>query len=120
MYFFPVFTINVVFSQLRVICHICAKLYRQFELEKHVFYDHGKHCNTDYQCEICSEYLFDETDKKYVLMATKGLRQQSIGKVRLAMGEGLVGLVAAKEEPLNLQDADKHPNFAFFEEIQSA
>ncbi len=67
--------------------------------------------------EVCSVYLFDETDKKYVLMATKGLRQQSIGKVRLAMGEGLVGLVAAKEEPLNLQDADKHPNFAFFQEI---
>ena len=67
--------------------------------------------------EVCSVYLFDETDQKYVLMATKGLRQQSIGKVRLAMGEGLVGLVAAKEEPLNLQDADKHPNFAFFEEI---
>ena len=29
--------------------------------------------------EVCSVYLFDETDKKYVLMATKGLRQQSIG-----------------------------------------
>ena len=67
--------------------------------------------------EVCSVYLFDETDQHYVLMATKGLRQQSIGKVRLAMGQGLVGLVAAKEEPLNLQDADKHPNFAFFEEI---
>ena len=49
-------------KQLRVICHICAKLYRQFELEKHVFYDHGEHSNTDYQCEICREYLFDETD----------------------------------------------------------
>ena len=67
--------------------------------------------------EVCSVYLFDETDQRYVLMSTKGLRQQSIGKVRLAMGEGLVGLVAAKEEPLNLQDADKHPNFAYFDEI---
>ena len=67
--------------------------------------------------EVCSVYLFDETDQHYVLMATKGLRQQSIGKVRLAMGQGLVGLVAAKEEPLNLQDADKHPNFVYFEEI---
>jgi len=67
--------------------------------------------------EVCSVYLFDETDQRYVLMSTRGLRQQSIGKVRLAMGEGLVGLVAAKEEPLNLQDADKHPNFAYFEEI---
>ena len=69
------------------------------------------------QAEVCSVYLFDETDRRYVLMSTEGLRQESIGKVRLAMGEGLVGLVAAKEEPLNLQDADKHPNFAYFEEI---
>jgi phosphotransferase system enzyme I (PtsP) len=65
---------------------------------------------------VCSVYLFDETDQRYVLMATEGLRQQSIGKVRLAMREGLVGLVAAKEEPLNLEDADQHPNFAYFEE----
>jgi len=66
--------------------------------------------------EVCSVYLFDDIDEHYVLMATKGLRQQSIGKVRLAMGEGLVGLVAAREEPLNLQEADKHPKFAYFEE----
>ena len=49
-------------------------------------------------------------------MASKGLRGESIGKVRLAMREGLVGLVAAREEPLNLENADKHPNFAYFEE----
>ena len=69
------------------------------------------------QAEVCSIYLFDETDQRYALMATEGLRQESIASVRLAMGEGLVGLVAAKEEPLNLHDADKHPNFAYFEEI---
>ena len=38
----------------------------------------------------------------------------------MAMREGLVGLVAAKEEPLNLQDADQHPNFAYFEETGEA
>ncbi len=69
---------------------------------------------------VCSVYLFDESDQSYVLMATEGLRQESIGKVRMAMREGLVGLVAAKEEPLNLQDADQHPNFAYFEETGEA
>ena len=68
------------------------------------------------QAGVCSVYLFDETDQRYVLMATEGLRQESIGKVRLGMREGLVGLVAAKQEPLNLEDADQHPNFAYFEE----
>ena len=37
------------------------------------------------QAGVCSVYLFDETDKRYVLMATEGLRQESIGKVRLSM-----------------------------------
>ena len=68
------------------------------------------------QAGVCSAYLFDETDQRYVLMATEGLRQESIGNVRLGMREGLVGLVAAKQEPLNLEDADQHPNFAYFEE----
>jgi phosphotransferase system enzyme I (PtsP) len=69
------------------------------------------------KAEVCSIYLSDETDQRYALMATEGLRQESIGTVRLSLGEGLVGLVAAKEEPLNLYNADKHPNFAYFEEI---
>ena len=68
------------------------------------------------QAGVCSAYLFDEADQCYVLMATEGLRQESIGNVRLGMREGLVGLVAAKQEPLNLEDADQHPNFAYFEE----
>lgn len=69
------------------------------------------------QAEVCSIYLFDHSDQRYALMATEGLNQDSIGKVRLSLGEGLVGLVAAKEEPLNLDNADKHPNFAYFEEV---
>ena len=48
---------------------------------------------------VCSVYLFDETDQRYVLMATEGLRQQSIGKVRLAMREGLVGLCLLYTSP---------------------
>ncbi len=68
------------------------------------------------QAGVCSVYLFDESDQRYVLMASEGLRSEAVGKVRLAMREGLVGLVAAKEEPLNLENADKHPNFAYFEE----
>ena len=49
--------------------------------------------------------------ERYVLMATEGLRQESIGKVRLSMREGLVGLVAAKEEPLNLERCRSAPQF---------
>lgn len=75
-----------------------------------------KEVSSAMQAGVCSVYLFDESDQRYVLMASEGLRSDSIGKVRLAMREGLVGLVAAREEPLNLENADKHSNFAYFEE----
>ncbi len=65
---------------------------------------------------ICSVYLLDGAKTSYVLAATDGLMPDAVGKVRLKSGEGLVGLVASKAEPLNLEQAEKHPNFAYFPE----
>ena len=67
--------------------------------------------------EVCSLYLLSADKSRYVLMATEGLKRESIGTVSLKSGEGLVGLIAEREEPLNLQDAYKHPNFRYFPEI---
>src|SRR5690606_20199313 len=64
-------------------------------------------------CSIC---LHDAVSDKYVLAATEGLHPEAVGNIRLAAGEGLVGLVAAKAEPINLDDAESHPNFAYFPE----
>src|SRR5690625_668249 len=68
------------------------------------------------QTGICSIYLQDPVDGHYVLMATEGLNPEAVGKVRLANNQGLVGLVAAREEPINLEHAETHPNFAYFPE----
>lgn len=67
--------------------------------------------------EVCSVYLLNTDKTRYVLMATEGLKSESVGSVSLAIGEGLVGLIADREEPLNLQEAHKHPNFRYFPEI---
>jgi len=67
--------------------------------------------------EVCSVYLLNAEKTHYVLMATDGLKAESVGSVRLALNEGLVGLIAEREEPLNLQDAHTHPNFRYFPEI---
>lgn len=66
--------------------------------------------------EVCSVYLFDPEQKRYVLMATEGLKQEAVGKVTLASSQGLVGLVGAREEPLNIDNAPKHPRFQFVPE----
>ncbi|MDR5899610.1 phosphoenolpyruvate--protein phosphotransferase [Halomonas vilamensis] len=65
--------------------------------------------------DVCSFYLYDQELDSLVLMETIGLRTQAVGRVVLPLGEGLVGLVAKRSEPLNLEDARIHPHFRYFE-----
>ena len=66
--------------------------------------------------EVCSVYLLDSDIDSHVLMASEGLKKEAVGHVSLAVGEGLVGLVAKQAEPLNLVNADKHPSFHYLPE----
>ena len=61
--------------------------------------------------EVASIYLL--RDGVLELFATKGLAQAAVHVTRLAMGEGLTGLIAATREPLNLAEARAHPDFAY-------
>jgi phosphotransferase system enzyme I (PtsP) len=64
--------------------------------------------------EACSIFLVDEECGEYVLMATEGLNKNLINKARLKFGEGLIGLVGEREEPINLDDAPTHPRFRYY------
>ncbi len=64
--------------------------------------------------EVCSAYLRDGKGQ-YLLMATEGLHESAIGNVSLAVGEGLVGHVVSRAEPLNLELATAHPKYQYFE-----
>ena len=66
--------------------------------------------------DVCSIYLLDERNQRFVLMATKGLNPDSVGNVSLQLGEGLVGLVGQREEIVNIENAFKHERFAYFPE----
>ncbi|MGM0632015.1 MAG: phosphoenolpyruvate--protein phosphotransferase [Pseudomonadota bacterium] len=66
--------------------------------------------------QVCSVYLMDSDIDSHVLMASEGLNPEAVGHVSLSAGEGLVGLVAANAEPLNLEDARLHPNFRYLSE----
>jgi phosphotransferase system enzyme I (PtsP) len=61
--------------------------------------------------QVCSIYMRDPTVGRYILQATMGLNEQLVGEASLASGEGLVGLVAEREEPVNLESAEIHPSF---------
>ncbi|MDX1581485.1 MAG: hypothetical protein R3360_07675, partial [Alphaproteobacteria bacterium] len=60
---------------------------------------------------VCSIYLVRAGDI-LELFATKGLNAEAVHKTSLRVGEGLVGEIAARASPLNLSDAQSHPNFA--------
>lgn len=62
--------------------------------------------------EVCSIYALKSGDL-LELRATEGLRADAVGRTRLRVGEGIVGLVAATGQALNLPDAQNHPAFAY-------
>jgi len=61
--------------------------------------------------EVCSVYLREPATGRYVFRATEGLNQDLVDQASLADGEGLVGLVAVRGEPVNLENAERHPDF---------
>lgn len=67
--------------------------------------------------QACSIFLLDRRRSEYVLMATQGLNPQAVGKVRIPVNQGLIGLVGEREEPVNLDDAPKHPRFLHVPEV---
>jgi phosphotransferase system enzyme I (PtsP) len=62
--------------------------------------------------EVCSVYAL-RAGEILELRTTEGLNQAAIGRTRLRVGEGIVGLVAATGQLLNLADAQNHPGFAY-------
>jgi phosphotransferase system, enzyme I, PtsP len=63
------------------------------------------------ESEVCSIYLL--RDGVLELYATRGLKQEAVHVTKLALGEGLVGTIAAQISTLNLDEATSHPDFAY-------
>ncbi|MFZ4380558.1 MAG: phosphoenolpyruvate--protein phosphotransferase [Sandarakinorhabdus sp.] len=61
--------------------------------------------------EVASIYLL--RDGVLELYATFGLAQTAVHVTKLSMGQGLVGTIASRREPLSLAEAKAHPDFAY-------
>ena len=66
---------------------------------------------------VCSFYLVDENGV-LTLVATDGLNPESVGRIRLRIGEGLVGWIAKTQHPLNVKSASEDPHFLFFSRLR--
>lgn len=64
--------------------------------------------------DVCSAYLLEADRAHLVLAATLGLRRECIGVLRLALHEGLAGLVAEQLRPVAVEHARNHPRFKYF------
>src|SRR5437870_4634220 len=69
-----------------------------------------------FQTDVCSAYLLEPDRANLVLAATLGLRPQCIGTLRMAIHEGLAGLVAEEVRPVAVAQVKNHPRFKYFRE----
>src|SRR5262249_8960832 len=67
-----------------------------------------------FQTAVCSVYVVEPDTGQLVLGATVGLKPDAVGRVRMALGEGLTGLVGQKLAPVMVADAFQHPSFKYF------
>lgn len=70
----------------------------------------NRHIRTD----VASVYLYDDAAKELVLRGTRGLSADSVGRVRLRPGEGLVGHAFETLEPIREKAASRNPRFKYF------
>ena len=66
--------------------------------------------------DVSSVYLLEPDRANMVLAATVGLRPECIGTLRLALNEGLAGLVAEQVRPVAVGQVASHPRFKYFRE----
>lgn len=69
------------------------------------------------EADACSIFLTNDASGEYVLTATYGLNNKFVGKTRFKYGEGLIGVVGEREEPLNIDLANAHPNYVNFPQL---
>src|SRR5271156_2419120 len=69
-----------------------------------------------FDTDVCSAYLLEPDRANLVLAATVGLRRECIGQLRMAIHEGLAGLVAEQVRPVPVVQAHSHPRFKYFPE----
>jgi phosphotransferase system, enzyme I, PtsP len=72
----------------------------------------ARYLNTD----VCSIYLYDEPTGELYLAATTGLNPEAVNKVRMKVGEGIVGHCFQTLRPVCEGKGSTSPHFKFFEE----
>jgi signal transduction histidine kinase len=63
--------------------------------------------------EVCSFYLSDRDADRLTLAATNGLDRTQVGRVSLAVGQGITGRAASTRSPIAVRDVTVDPRFSW-------
>src|SRR5436190_4502486 len=63
--------------------------------------------------EVCSFYLLDRDGQNLTLAATNGLDTSQVGRVSLALGQGITGRAAAQRSPVLSRDVTVDERFSW-------
>ncbi len=66
------------------------------------------------KADVCSIYFFDEKKQELILRANVGLKPDSIGKIKMKLGEGIAGACLKNLEPICTGNILVHPDFKHF------
>ncbi len=67
---------------------------------------------------VCSIYVYDEEQRVLTLRVTHGLRPDAVGKVKLALGEGITGQAVQDLRPICVGEASKSSWYRHFPGIE--
>ena len=68
--------------------------------------------------DACGLYVYDPLHKELVLSSSKTPHPNTVGEIRLRLGEGITGWVAQHHKPVAIpKEAHKDPRFKFFQSL---
>ena len=68
--------------------------------------------------DACSIFLVDEEAGEYVLTATDGLNPDMVGLARIKLGDGIIGLIGEREEPINIDNASENEHYYILPKLE--
>lgn len=77
----------------------------------------AKHLATQIDTEICSIYVYDESQQKLIMKATHGYPSSAIDKIVLSPGEGITGSVFSSGKSINSNKPQKLTHYYYFPEL---
>lgn len=103
--------------QLRLMQRLSRYLVRDIELEQ-VFPTVVEMVVEFMECDSCLLYLFDQNERELVLRASNNPRPSVVGKLKLALNEGLTGWVARERRLLAIsREAYHDARFKYFSDL---